>query len=80
MRNGDPEEYEGTVFSEAARNRDPEEYEGTVFYRTFVLLAPFYNSGTDCIYIYINCIYIYTYIYIYISYTYIHIFGKSNYQ
>ena len=30
------------------RNRDPEEYEGTVFYRTFVLLAPFYNSGTDC--------------------------------
>ena len=35
--------------SESARNRDPEEYEGTVFYRTFVLLIPFYNSGTDCI-------------------------------
>ena len=35
-------------FSDSARNRNPEEYKGTVFYRTFVLLAPFYNSGTRC--------------------------------
>ena len=39
-------------FPDSARNRNPEEYKGTVFYRTFVLLAPFYNSGTRCIYIY----------------------------
>ena len=36
-------------FPDSARNRNPEEYKGTVFYRTFVLLAPFYNSGTRCI-------------------------------
>ena len=30
-------------FPDSARNRNPEEYKGTVFYRTFVLLAPFYN-------------------------------------
>ena len=78
MRNGDPEEYEGTVFSESARNRDPEEYEGTVFYRTFVLLAPFYNSGTDCIYIYIYKLYIYIYIHTYI-YIYIYIFHTHIY-
>ena len=41
-------------FPDSARNRNPEEYKGTVFYRTFVLLAPFYNSGTTCIYIYIT--------------------------
>ena len=35
-------------FPDSARNRNPEEYKGTVFYRTFVLLAPFYNSGTRC--------------------------------
>ena len=35
-------------FPHSARNRNPEEYKGTVFYRTFVLLAPFYNSGTRC--------------------------------
>ena len=40
-------------FPDSARNRNPEEYKGTVFYRTFVLLAPFYNSGTRCVYIYI---------------------------
>ena len=38
-------------FPDSAPNRNPEEDKGTVFYRTFVLLAPFYNSGTDCIYI-----------------------------
>ena len=37
-------------FPDSARNRNPEEYKGTVFYRTFVLLAPFYNSGTRCRY------------------------------
>ena len=36
-------------FPDSARNRNPEEYKGTVFYRTLVLLAPFYNSGTCCI-------------------------------
>ena len=38
-------------FPDSVRNRNPEEYKGTVFYRTFVLLAPFYNSGTRCIWI-----------------------------
>ena len=38
-------------FPDSARNRNAEEYKGTVFYRTFVLLAPFYNSGTRCIHI-----------------------------
>ena len=38
-------------FPDSVRNRNPEEYKGTVFYRTFVLLAPFYNSATTCIYI-----------------------------
>ena len=37
-------------FPDSAPNRNPEEDKGTVFYRTFVLLSPFYNSGTDCIY------------------------------
>ena len=41
-------------FPDSARNRNPEEYKGTVFYRTFVLLAPFYNSGTRCILFYIG--------------------------
>ena len=39
-------------FPDSARNRNPEEYKGTVFYRTFVLLAPFYYSGTRCMRLY----------------------------
>jgi len=48
-----PFNYRTGKFPDSARNRNPEEYKGTVFYRTFVLLAPFYNSATTCIYIYI---------------------------
>ena len=63
-------------FSDSARNRNPEKYKGTVFYRTFVLLAPFYNSGTRCKCIYVHmyiCIYEYVYICIY-EYMYIYIY------
>ena len=50
-------------FPDSARNRNPEEYKGTVFYRTFVLLAPFYNSATCYIYIFkSNSIYIYKFL------------------